>query len=73
MVRFVIRHMCRREELDEEIKKKQKENAFKMHNFFNKEDVKVLIHMKRIPKINSKAKRLQKYSLVILIYTNAIF
>ena len=56
---------CQRDELDEEMKKKQKENAFKMYNIFNKEDVKVQIHMKRIPKNNSKAKRLQKYSIKI--------
>ena len=47
---------CEREELDEDMKSKQKENLFKMYNIFNKEDTKVEIQMKR----NSKAKRLKQ-------------
>ena len=52
---------CQREELDEEMKLKQKENAFKMHNIFNKQDVIAQIHKQIIPK--SKAKRLQQNSM----------
>ena len=45
------------------MKLKQKENAFKMHNIFNKEDTKVEIHMKRSLKNNSKAKRFKQQSI----------
>ena len=35
---------CQREELDEDMNFKKKVNAFKMHNIFNKQDLKTPIH-----------------------------
>ena len=37
-------YTCKREELDEDMKLKQKENSFKMHNIFSKQDFKTQIH-----------------------------
>ena len=54
---------CQREELDEDMKLKQKENAFKMHNIFNKQDLKTPIHKIKNSKNSSKTKRLHKYSM----------
>ena len=43
------------------MKIKQKENSFKMHNIFNKDDVAAKIHNNGITNNNSKMKRLQKH------------